>query len=418
MMTINDLKEKFNDYISQQNPKINPSVIGTDWDIYSTAIGGIGASIYQDIEGLRQAIFIQYASGVYLDWSAFSLGLPPRQGASIAMVFAATTPPYPSLPDFFPAGTVFTSTFNSDPYTLVSDVTVSTSDASNFSLQASQSGPGYQLPVGSTLTNTVFPDVVITVNNSTDGQLFENDGQLRKRILQARQNPTGAGRTSDYINWAIIGSAYISDGITKYGVQFALVIKNIFANSSAVGVFTLSGTFNYDQVVLNSSPYSLTTSDIYLQKATTYINTQRPAQANIFINTVETYMIPNDITINVVLPLGVTLASTVTNFNGDSISVEDIIFQEFRRGIVSYQLGGSVLDNEAFLFLSQIGQSLDVGLSINGGIYAQILISWAILVDAITQNISVPLNFVNPSTDRLQCVYDILQSNVTINQVT
>lgn len=423
MMTQAQIKQSFNDYIEQQNPQVNPNIAGTDWDVYGSAIGGVGASVYQDIESLRQAIFVQFSSGVFLDYSAFSLGLPPRQGASFALVTAENGSPFPSSPYVFPAGTIFTSTFNSNPYVLINDVTASTSAAVVFSLQSQQSGNGYQLPVGSTLTNTIHPTVTITVGSSTDGQAAESDGQLRKRILNARQNPTGAGRASDYVNWSIIGGGTSETNPVEQGpnnVQGALVIPSFFTNN-VIGVFTLSGTFNYDYVLLhypsNTNPYTLTTPPAILSNVQAYINIQKPVQANPFIQSVSTYMISNAITINVVLPIGVTLSTNVTNFDGSTISVENIIFQEFRRGIISYQLGGTVLDAAAYLMLSQLEQVVDVGLSINGGIYAQILVSREILVDGITQNITVPYNTLD-GNDNLEAVYDILQSNVTINQIT
>lgn len=420
MRGLAQIKQDFNNYISQQNPDINPNVKGTDWDIYGTAVAAVAASIYQDSENIRLAEFAQFASGLFLDYSAFSLGLPPRQGETFALVTAVNAV-LPGSPFFFPAGTVFTSTFNSDQYTLINNVTMSTLTPTTFSLQAQTAGTGFQLPASSTLTNTLHSTVSITVSYSTDGELSESDGQLRKRILEARQNPTGSGRASDYNNWAIIGGTVINptNGQITNNIQGAIVVPQFFPNNSTVGVFVYGGDLNYNDVLINvpAGTYTLTPNPASILAAQTYINTQRPVQASVYIQSVSTFLTSDAIVINVVLPAGVTLSTTVTNFDGSTISVSGIIFQEFRRGFITYQFGGTILASASYILLSYLEQVLDVGLSVNGGIYQQIIVDREILVNGLPDNIVVPYLTLDSNNNYIS-IYDIQLSSVTINQVS
>jgi hypothetical protein len=406
--TQQEYKELFNEALEQQNPTTNPALSGGDWDFYGTAVGAVAASASQDIQSLRLALFVQFAQGVFLDYALFSLGLPARSAETFAVAQASNSV-LPGSPYFFPKDTPFTSSFNGSTYLLISDVTMSTTEPTVFSLQSQESGPGFQLPEAAVLSNTVQPTVSIAVSMSTDGQSAETDGQVRQRILQAKQNPPGSGRAEDYILWASQASSFITN-------PYAVIIPDFFPGSSQVGVYVTSGGADYDSILVNTLPYTRTATAATITAADIYIRRQKPVQSRVFVSSVSTYMITNAIVINVVLPDGFTLSSLVTNIDGNPITIEDMVFQEFRRGFITYPFTGTLIGSTPYILLSRLQQTLDVGLSVNGGIYQQILVSREILVDGLAQDIVVPYNQLDSNLN-LECVYDIDQSQVTINQV-
>lgn len=397
MSLIDTIKAQYIAAVKQANPETNPELVGEDWDVKATAQGVIGAQLTADIQNTGNAAFPQFQSGTQLTYEAFSLGIPPQRGATPAICIITNTI-FPVSPITLNAGTQFTSNYNGDVYLLISETTISNFQATPLSLQSQNTGSGLQLPLGTTFSNSTTDAYNYVVTSSSDGENSESDNELRKRILTTMQTPRGAGREGDFIAWA-----FESDPSTITGV---FVIPKFFPNSITIGIFVLSGTANYNEIVLNAAEYSRTATPDTITTANNYINVQRGINQQIFTSSVATYIPPETIEIQVLLPEGVTLNTVTTNFNGDSITVENFILQEFRRGLITYPIGGTLENNVNYILLSRLEQTLDSSLSFYGGVYAQLLIDRKILVDGISQDIVVPYNELNMNNN-LIALYDI-----------
>lgn len=408
--TLNQIKTQFNQTVAMQNPEVDPYVTDTDWDVYGTALAALLSSSYQDIQTLSNAMFIQFASGLFLDYAAFSYGLPPRSGATLATATAVNSPP--STAGIYPQGTTFLSAFNGKNYVLTEAVTIlNAPQITVFPLQAIVTGSGNAIPVSSTLTTTALPPITITVISSADGSDAESDSQLRSFLLQTIQNPVGGGREGQYIALAV------ETPNVGRRINNAIVIPYFFPNKADIGIFCISGNLNYDDVLLNQTTqtYSLTASASDVQAAYQFIQAQKVCDSIIYVSSVSTYVPQNKIVIAVVLANNLTLSSQITNLDGSDITVENMILQEFRRGFITYPYQGTIVGNTqmSFILKSRLEQTLDSGLSVNGGIYAQILITRTITIFSIatpTQtipDIPVPYRTLDTNNNFIS-VYDII----------
>lgn len=410
-LTLNQIKTNFNNAISAQNPNINPTVKGTDWDVYGTAASAIVSGVYQDMQNVSNGAFIQLASGLYLDYAAFSLGQTPRRGATYATVIA-TIPATPSGVLIFPVNTIFTTTFNNQTYQLISTVTTSLSNPVTASFQCQLTGIGLSLPTGAVLTNSLYSTVSATVTSSTDGQGAETDGQLRSRLLYTCQNPQGGGRTGQYVSWTLESDSNVTGAI----VAFPMLPGGL-----EIGVFVMSGGEDYDNFLTSNTPYNRTATPAIVLNSLIYINALRPVDASVSVASVALFE-PGELTspqtynidVTVSLTPGLTLSSLVTNINGAQITIENLILQELRRGFITYPFQGTDVSGSNYILISRLEQVLDVSLSVNGGIYQQILVDRTITilngVTPLTIGIPVPMKEVD-SEGNLICVYDLITDN-------
>ncbi len=410
-LTLQQIQNNFNQFIAMQNPDINPSVRGTDMWAYGFALSGIASGIYQDQQNISNAIFIQFEQGLFLDYRAFSMGQPPRRGEIFATV-TATLPVTPAGAVIFPVGTVFTTTFNNQNYILIGTATTSTTVPVEISVQCVLSGSGLSLPTGAILTNSLFSILNATVVNSTDGGPAETDGQLRARLLYASQNPQGGGRAGQYVTWALASDSNVTG---------AIVVPPPLPASLEIGVFDLAGSEEYDSFLLTSTPYSRTATAATILNSNIYINAQRPLDADVFVSSVALFQpgllsppATYQITVEVSLIPSLTLSSVITNIDGQPTTVEEMIQQELRRGFVTYPFQGTEIvgapTSTYYILISRLEQVLDSSLSVNGGIYQQILTDRTITIDdgsPVTPGIPVPHDE-RDTNGNLICVYDLI----------
>lgn len=416
-LTQQEAAGQFQALIAQQNPLIDPYVVGTDWYVFAYALGGLVAAMYQDIQTESNGLFVQFMSGFLLDCFAFSIGQPQRMGAGYALVAATTQTPYPGSAITLNAGTPFISGFNGNTYTLITQTVISASDPTILSVQSSVQGPGQQLPIDSFLTyNDVIDSYVVNiqVDSSTDGYYAETDSQLRSRLLGVMQNPVGAARAQQYVTWALQSTA------TTGAINDAVIIPNFIINDvSTVGVFVLSGSTDYDTILVNGYDFDRTTPGADIMLAFNYINFQKPIGVNVTVTSVSVFTFSNTLAISVILIPGLTLASPILNINGASTTVENLIIQEIRRGFITYPYGGTAIDDSGdfYILISRLEQTLDSSLSVNGGLYAQIIVDRTIVYNSNPAlNIQVPSPVVGSldGSNNLKYIYDSLSGTVTV----
>ena len=414
VLTLDQIKQNFNQYISTQNANINPYVKGTDWDVFGTALSGIISGVYQDQQNISNATFIQFATGLFLDYWAYSLGQPPRSGATYTTVIA-TIAATPLGLEIFPVGTVFSTTYNNQNYNLIGSVTTSETEPVTISLQCQTTGSGLSLPTGAVLTNTVYSNTDAVVASSTDGQSAETDSQLRQRLQYIMQNPQGGGRTGQYISWAEASDSNVTGGIEVFPLT---------GSDLTIGVFVLAGGEDYDYLLVNETPYNRTATPATVLNSNVYINALRPIDSDVYVASVSLfqpgeYMSPNvyQITVQVSLITGLTLSSLITNIDGSQITVENMILQELRRGFITYPFQGTLIDTTNYILISRLEQVLDSSLSVNGGIYQQILTDRNITILNTTtstpETTGIPVTLSTPnspldSDGNLICLYDLI----------
>lgn len=409
MSLINQYKEIFIQSVKDTNPKTNPEQVGGDWDVFGTAQGVIAGQLASDIKNAENSAFIQTQSGNQLTLSAFSRGLVPQRGA-IAANCVITNSVFPVSIFTLDEGEQFTSNANGEIYILVARITISNAQATPLSLASQKLGAGLQVPTNSTFQNVLTQSLGYIVSSSNDGEDFESTEEFRKRELQAVQTFAGAGREGDYQRFAFEADP---DSIT--GV---VTILNFFPPTGAIGVFVLSGSADFNEILLNPAPYNRTSTPDVVTTVRNNINAFRGIEQQFIAGSVSTFFPTNIILINVRLAEGFLLTTVVANFNGDSITVNDFILQEFRRALITYPTGGTEQPplNLSFLLLSRIEQTLDSSLSQSSGVYGNFIVDREILVDGMVKDIPVPFN-VTDMNGNLEGIYDINVPNTSVGLI-
>lgn len=235
-----------------------------------------------------------------------------------------------------------------------------------------------------------------------DGAGSESDPNVRYRILQAIQNPKLGGTKQDYITWAT----------SQPNITAAYIVANIL-QTGILSVFVLSGTNDPDVILAKPDIiYNRTTTKPDMQTAQNYIETQRPINDNALVSTTDTqvYTDANTINVGVILIQNLTLTTILPDFN--NMTVSDLIKREVRRAFVSSPLYGTLIGSARFVLLSDVVQSIDTGLSVTGGIYAQILIDRKVDYKS-TQN-NIPINATVQQDNNLFLVYDIEYAAINV----
>lgn len=403
-------KQQAIDKIKESNPESNPELKNTVYDIITNIVGAFGATQQTSIQNASNGSYAQFASGNQLDYRDFSLGMTPRRGTTSASVQASNLQP-PVVEVTLTAGTQFTSDFNGGVYILSTDTVIPIAMLVPVSLESQQAGEGYQLREGTTLQTVALPNVVFSVDESSDGESTESDAELQKRILDREQNPQGAGREGDYQEWAFEAAP---DTVTD-----VYTVQKFVTSSLTIGVFILVGTADFNEVVLDTlTLYSRTANADIIQSVSDFIQAERGINQSFLAASVATFEPIETIDIQVTLPEGVTLATTTTNFNGEGITVENFIKQELRRSIVSYPVGGTqdVVGGTAALLISRLEQGLDSSLSFYSGVYARLLVDRKILIDGSQQDMVAPYNVLDANGNVL-AVYDRLPATMTVTVI-
>ncbi|MBP9741893.1 MAG: baseplate J/gp47 family protein, partial [Burkholderiales bacterium] len=293
---------------------------------------------------------------------------------------------------------------SNNQYLVQQTTTVIAGTLGQISIQSSITGTGQQLANGTelTLTEPIGSIDKLVVLSMNDGAGSESDPNVRYRILQAIQNPKLGGTKQDYITWATsqpnITSAYVAANILQTGI---------------LSIFVLSGTNDPDVILANTAMvYNRTSTKPDIQSAQNYIETQRPINDNALVSTTDTeiYSEANTINVGVILIQNLTLTTILPNFN--NMTVADLIRREVRRAFISSPLYGTLIGNNRYVLLSDVVQAIDSGLSVTGGVYAQILIDRKVDYKGTQDNI--PINTQIQQDNNLFLVYDIEYTAINV----
>lgn len=401
MKTQQQYYQQYVNFVKALNPVAVPDAAATDWWVKANSIGAIASGIDQDIYTFRQNIFPQYASGNALDKFLASYNLQPRS-AGVPATGYCSLPNIQTQDVTLQANTQLS--ISNNQYFIQQTTTVKAGTLGQIPIQSTNTGSGQQLANGTELklTNPVGNIDKLVVLSMNDGAGSESDPNVRYRILQAIQNPKLGGTKQDYITWAT----------SQPNITAAYIVANIL-QTGILSVFVLSGTNDPDVILAKPDiVYNRTTTKPDMQTAQNYIETQRPINDNALVSTTDTqvYADANTINVGVILIQNLTLTTILPDFN--NMTVADLIKREVRRAFISSPLYGTLIGSGRFVLLSDVVQSIDTGLSVTGGIYAQILIDRKVDYKG-TQN-NIPINATVQQDNNLFLVYDIEYTAINV----
>lgn len=403
-LTQAELTQQYINNIIALNPNVNPQIISTDWWVKSNIQGGALAGLYQNAYNLRQAIFIQNAYGNTLDYYLASNQLTPRLGASPATGYAALTIA-PSAVTIIPAGTQLT--LGSNVYLVTQTVTVDamTYTAIPISIASQAIGQGTALING---TQLIFATPIsgiatfVVVSSMNDGANAESDASVQYRLLQAKQTPKTGGSLTDYINWCIS-----QPDITNVFTQNANIL-----GLNVLALFLMSGSGDIDNIVANIPPgsYNRTTTAIDIVNCQNYVLSVKPLFDQLLFNTVYTYVINGALNFNITNLTFVPNVDLTSVLPGYTVTVQTLIAQQLRRGILSTPLGGTVNAGLQYIIMNTLTTAIYNGLNSINGVYAQIIVSFQLNFNGLFNDIQVPTTLVGGA---YPAVYDINFTNIT-----
>lgn len=401
MKTQQQYYQQYVNFVKALNPVAVPDAAATDWWVKANSIGAIASGIDQDIYTFRQNIFPQYASGNALDKFLASYNLQPRS-AGVPATGYCSLPAVQAQDVTLPANTQLS--ISNNQYFIQQTTTVKAGTLGQIPIQSANTGSGQQLANGTELklTNPVGNIDKLVVLSMNDGAGSESDPNVRYRILQAIQNPKLGGTKQDYITWAT----------SQPNITAAYIVANIL-QTGILSVFVLSGTNDPDVILAKPDIiYNRTTTKPDMQTTQNYIETQRPINDNALVSTTDTqvYADANTINVGVILIQNLTLTTILPDFN--NMTVADLIKREVRRAFISSPLYGTLIGSARYVLLSDVVQSIDTGLSVTGGIYAQILIDRKVDYKG-TQN-NIPINATVQQDNNLFLVYDIEYAAINV----
>ncbi|MFN8769302.1 MAG: baseplate J/gp47 family protein [Neisseriaceae bacterium] len=401
MKTQQQYYQQYVNFVKALNPVAVPDAAATDWWVKANSIGAIASGIDQDIYTFRQNIFPQYASGNALDKFLASYNLQPRS-AGVPATGYCSLPAVQAQDVTLPANTQLS--ISNNQYFIQQTTIVKAGTLGQIPIQSANTGSGQQLANGTELklTNPMGNIDRLVVLSMNDGAGSESDPNVRYRILQAIQNPKLGGTKQDYITWAT----------SQPNITAAYIVANIL-QTGILSVFVLSGTNDPDVILAKPDIiYNRTTTKPDMQTAQNYIETQRPINDNALVSNTDTqvYADANTINVGMILIQNLTLTTILPDFN--NMTVSDLIKREVRRAFISSPLYGTLIGSARFVLLSDVVQSIDTGLSVTGGIYAQILIDRKVDYKG-TQN-NIPINATVQQDNNLFLVYDIEYAAINV----
>lgn len=405
LKTQQEVTQEYINNIKALNPETNPEAIGTDWYVKANIQGGVLSGIYQDNYNLRQATFIQNASGSLLDYYLASYNLTPRLAATPATGYA-TIPQAPSSTITIPVGTQLT--LGNNVYLTTETITAtSLSYSMLIPIQSQATGTGTGLYNGTEINfTTPFANInYLVIDSMNDGAAVESDSNVRFRVLQALQKPKTGGSETDYFNWAIS-----QPNITYAFFQTANVL-----NLQQLNTYFMSGTGDVDVILATVPPglYSRSATSTDITNTGNYIDSVKPLFDTVAYNTVYTYIVNDILDFNITnlqLIDGVYLTTILPGF---TITVEELIKRELRRGVLNTTLGGVKKGSNYYMILGNLQSTINTSLNSINGIYAKIIISFNLDFNGTTTDILLPQ--VANVDGEYPAVYDCNYTNIIIS---
>jgi len=362
----------------------------------------LSSGLDQDIYNFKQNISPQYASGSALDKFLSSYNLSPRS-AGIPATGYCSLPKTQTQDVIIPANIELG--ISNNKYFVQQTTLVKAGTLGEIPIQSVSTGKGQQLAHGTELKLTQPRDAIdkLVVLRMDDGASTESDPNVRYRILQAQRNPKLGGTKEDYRTWSK----------SQPNITDAYVVPNILLRG-VLSIFVLSGTNNPETILDKPDiTYNRTATRPDIVAVQNYIETQRPINDNALVSSADTQIFndANTINVGVVLIANLTLNTRLPNFN--NLTVADLIKREVRRTFISAPLCGTKLGSKRYILLRDIVETIDTSLSVNQGVYAQILIDRRVDFKGTQNNIQINTSI--QQNNNLLLVYDIKYSAINVH---
>lgn len=415
-ITAKEATEAYFTQIKSLNPSINPESEGSDFWAKGNAIGNMISGLSQTIYLRAQDTFVQTSSGEGVDVQLAQWGQIPRHGALPASGSCKVSV-LPAESFVIPKDAPLTYQLTNSVYTVVEDTVVSTTVYTEIPVHSQKVGVGFQVPKGEVLKlNAPINNYSeLTVDTMTDGSEIESDLHCISRLLTNIQQPRLGGAVGDYETWAS----------SIENVTGAKAIPNL-QFSGSVSVIVLAGGSDINTILETPATaelsYDRSASASLLVHVRDYIETQRPVQANFLVNGVTTQIVPasgETLNVQVSLAQGLSLDSEIPNTleEGQHIIIKNLIMREIRRAIIESPLGGTSEGGETYILISDIAQTLDVGLSgspLYSGLYGSVLLDRKVTYSG---GGNIPVTEQEDGNQNYPFVYDILYDSIVLSEI-
>jgi uncharacterized phage protein gp47/JayE len=288
--------------IANQRPSANVAADG-DFSIRANASGAAIEGLYQHQQWIVRQLFPDTSDSDYLEAHAGRRGLARKlpTPAAGAVMFGG------SVGAVVPVGTESKTTSNVAYLTTATDV-IGAGGAVTLVAQASAPGAAGNAATGTALTLTAAPSGILStaaIVTMTGGTDVETDASLLSRLLFVLRNPPCGGAAHDYYTWAMQVS----------GVTAAYVYSN------------RRGLGTTDVVILTAGGLA---GAALVAAAQTYIDTQRPVQADFLV------FAPTGVPVNVTGTLTLAPGYTAAAVQGSINTAMAAYFATLKPGDTAY----------------------------------------------------------------------------------
>lgn len=347
-------------------PDVDISQTDSDWWIRSRTHGGVVSGIYADQRKIADDAFPQSARhealGKHLQ-TYFNRDFNPAQPASGLVLVGGTDG------SVIPALTEFTYLPNGNVYQSTSIATISGATAI-VPVQSINAGQSQNLLQGAPLTLTSPPSGVgasaVASTNIADGTDAESDAQAAAAILNRIQNPPAGGTANDYANFAKAASPSVTG---------AAVVRYLFGLGT-LGIVITSGTSDIDAALNNGDPVVREPSDALIGVVQDYVDAVKVETDCVHV------MGPNEFSQDVTVKCTFLTGDVNTIEPNTGLKQGDLVKREVSRALYKTPAGGRILGGKGYVVVSDIEETLDIGLSAAPyitGSYASVLLDRDVL---------------------------------------
>ena len=425
-MTIqSDIEKDFEGAILSEDANLGYSLLpGQHLYFMMKALSATIARSAEETQNLFNNIFPSSANSIFLDKHASNLGLPPRRGATASIgVMRLVSTDVSQATYVIPEGITLINIISNVSYETSADVTIpinsllNTIDIPFISLENGAN----TYSIKNSLNNfnnplQITPTQIITqasIYSITPGIDLQSDSEFAYIINKSALYPKGSGSKGDYFNWALQSDATITDA------QIIATGEASPANNDFIFVAIMTGSRDPSINVELPYPISRSANSTLIATCDSYIESKRGLNDNVQVLTVSTYALVGNantyLNVKVILSDGLTLTTSITSNDGRVKTVSEWIKYQLRYAVLATAYQGNIVNNNAYIFNTDLVTLLLNGLGNNNSIRGSIA---SLLIDVKityfspqfptgTPDVPVPYGSAIYINQTLQIIYDV-----------
>jgi hypothetical protein len=418
----------FKNEILSEDINLTPSLdVGQHLYFVSNAVSVVADSLSKDIEEISNNQFPSSSSSAYLYKQASSLGISTFDGATPTFIKIGLDIEEGTLSPIsftIPSGYIINNDLTGNEYSTISETSVAinedlsllTIDCVSTNSGISSNSPYKTLGTFKTPI-TITEELIVSKGHFkyvTSGIDAPTDLDLSIQVSKWMSSTYGSGSEGDYIKWIKKTEPTVSD----------IYFPSILSNTSSNTIYIAIGLGALDPKVNIELPYPVSSAcpQYMIDNVFNFVETQRGINDNHEILSLDTFgfdsttinyksigLLNPSISINVVLPVGITLNTTIIGENGDSKTVSEWIKYQFRFGVLSAKRGGIAKGENRYVANSDIVTIIKNGLGNDGYLCSCITdISFTYSDANIRNSYDIPVPNANQSLIQQDGVYSIL----------